>query len=202
MAIVPHDADQETLAVAENCRASLTTTVGFVGRIENAEAVALDPERATLLVPAEVVNARVAVKLPAAVGLKTRLAEQLAAAARLAPQVLVEIAKTAAFVPEMATLLIVMAAVVPLLRVADCAGLVAPGAVLPNDRVVGLALTVPPVVPVPVPDSATVCGLLLAVSVKLRVAVRVPVVVGEKTMVAVQLADAARVVPQVLLDIL
>jgi hypothetical protein len=180
----------------------LTTTVGFVGRIENAEAVALDPERATLLVPAEVVNARVAVKLPAAVGLKTRLAEQLAAAARLAPQVLVEIAKTAAFVPEMATLLIVMAAVVPLLRVADCAGLVAPGAVLPNDRVVGLALTVPPVVPVPVPDSATVCGLLLAVSVKLRVAVRVPVVVGANTMVAVQLAEAARVVPQVLLDIL
>ena len=201
---MPHDADQETLAVAENCRASLTTTVGFVGRIENAADVALDPERDTFcgLLPAVSVNARVAIKVPAAVGLKTTLAEQLAAAARLTPQVLLKIAKSTAFVPEMVTLPMVMAAVVPSLRVADCAGLVAPGAVLPNDRVVGLALTVPPVVPVPVPDSATVCGLLLAVSLKFRVAVRVPVVVGEKTMVAVQLADAARVVPQVLLDIL
>jgi hypothetical protein len=35
----------------------------------------------------------------------------------------------------------------------------------------------------------------------LSVAVRIPVAVGEKTMVAVQLADAARLVPHVLLDI-
>jgi hypothetical protein len=59
-----------------------------------------------------------------------------------------------------------------------------------------------PVAAIPNPESATVCGLLVAVSVKLRVAVRVPVVVGEKTTVAVQVAEAARLVPQVLLDIL
>src|ERR1019366_2063487 len=121
MAIVPHDADQETLAVAENCRASLTTTVGFVGRIENAADVALDPERDRFwgLLPAVSVNARVAIKVPPAVGLKTTLAEQIAAAARLTPQVLLKIAKSTAFVPEMVTLPMVMAAVVPSLRVAD-----------------------------------------------------------------------------------
>jgi hypothetical protein len=36
---------------------------------------------------------------------------------------------------------------------------------------------------------------------KLSEAVRVPVAVGAKTMVALQLADAARLVPQVLLEI-
>jgi hypothetical protein len=42
---------------------------------------------------------------------------------------------------------------------------------------------------------------LLAVSVKVNVAVRVPVVVGLKMIFAVQLADAARLVPHVLLKI-
>ena len=52
---------------------------------------------------------------------------------------------------------------------------------------------------VPVPETATCCGLLLALSVKLSVAVRVPEVVGLKMMLAVQLAEAARVEPQVVL---
>ena len=42
---------------------------------------------------------------------------------------------------------------------------------------------------------------MLAESGKIRVAVRIPVAVGEKTMVAVQLVDAARLDPHVLLDI-
>ena len=52
----------------------------------------------------------------------------------------------------------------------------------------------------PVPDKATVCGLLVPVSAKLSVAVRVPAAVGLNTMVAVQLADAARLVLHVLLE--
>ena len=153
---MPHDADQETLAVAENCRASLTTTVGFVGRIENAADTALVPERDTFcgLLPAVSVNARVAIKVPAAVGLKTTFAEQLAAVARLAPHVWLEIANTAALAPVIATLLMVMAADVPLVKVAVCAGLVVPGALFTKERVVGLTLTTLP--GVPVPDSATV----------------------------------------------
>jgi hypothetical protein len=119
LAIVPHDADQETSVVAENCRASLTTTVGLIGAIVNAEDEAVDPERVVFcgLLVAVSVNESVAVKDPAAVGLNTTLAEQLADAARLVPHVLLEIAKAAALVPEMATLLMVMAALVVLLSV-------------------------------------------------------------------------------------
>jgi hypothetical protein len=54
----------------------------------------------------------------------------------------------------------------------------------------------------PAPESETFCGLFVAESVKLNVAVRVPVAVGLKTMDAVQFAEAARLVPQVLLAML
>jgi hypothetical protein len=200
--MVPHDADQLTSVVAENCKASLTTTLGFIGSIENAEDEALDPDRVVFcgLLLAVSVNARVAVKVPDAVGLNTTLAEQLAAAARLAAHVLLEIAKAAALVPEMATLLIVMAALVPLLSVTDCGELVDPTAVFANEMPVGAAVTLP-VEEAPVPVKATVCGLLLPVSLKLRVAVRIPAALGLNTMVAVQLAAAARLVPHVLLEI-
>ena len=50
---------------------------------------------------------------------------------------------------------------------------------------------------VPVPDTATDCGLLGAVSEKVKAAVRAPDVVGLKTTVTVQLAEAARLPPQV-----
>ena len=121
LAIVPQDADHETPVVAENCRASLTTTVGLIGAIVNAEDEAVDPERVVfcgLLVPVSV-KARVAVKVPDAVGLNTILAVQLAEAARLVPHVLLEIAKAAALAPEIAILLTVMAALLPLLSVTD-----------------------------------------------------------------------------------
>ena len=70
---------------------------------------------------------------------------------------------------------------------------------LPKLRLVGEAVTEPDVPPVPRPLTAICCGLLPALSVKFSVAVRVPVAVGLKTMFAVQLAEAARVEPQVLL---
>jgi hypothetical protein len=54
---------------------------------------------------------------------------------------------------------------------------------------------------VPVPESATDCGLPLAESANRRIALRAPAVVGAKMMFALQLADGAREVPQVLLKI-
>ena len=53
---------------------------------------------------------------------------------------------------------------------------------------------------VPRPDSTTVCGLLAAPSLKLRVAARVPPAVGVKTTEAEQLAEAARLPPQVMAE--
>ena len=49
---------------------------------------------------------------------------------------------------------------------------------------------------VPIPERATVCGLLEAASAKARVAVRVPTACGLNTIVAEQLADTARLAPQ------
>lgn len=51
----------------------------------------------------------------------------------------------------------------------------------------------------PVPDMERVAGEWLKLSVKMRLAWRIPAAVGAKTKVAVQLEAAARVVPQVLL---
>jgi hypothetical protein len=50
---------------------------------------------------------------------------------------------------------------------------------------------------VPVPLRATVCGLPTALSLILSVAVRVPVAVGRKVTLIVQLAPAAKVLPHV-----
>jgi hypothetical protein len=49
----------------------------------------------------------------------------------------------------------------------------------------------------PVPERETVCGLLLAVSVKVSVAVLVPASEGLNAMLTVQLAEAARLAAQV-----
>ena len=70
-----------------------------------------------------------------------------------------------------------------------------PTAVLAKVRLPGLAET--PLAPRP--ETATVCGLLPSESLKLSVAVRVPVAVGPKMILAVQLAPAASVEPHVLL---
>jgi hypothetical protein len=139
----------------------------------------------------------VAVRAPAAVGLKTIDAVQFAEAARLVSHVLVEIVKSAAFVPEIAILLIVTAEVRPLLKVADCAAPLDPMLRVPNERVDGLIATLPAVL-VPRPDTAMVCGLPLPLSVKLSVAERVPDVDGAKTTLTVQLAEAAKLVLHVL----
>ena len=126
---------------------------------------------------------------------------QLADAPRLDPQVLLEITKSPGFVPVTATLLIVIEELVPLLRVAVCVELVEPTFTVPYERETGLMLTVPLEL-VPRPESATVCGLGLAESLKFNVAVRVPLAVGLNVMFAVQLADAAKLDPHVFEKIL
>ena len=150
---------------------------------------------------AESVKLSVALRVPAAVGLKTTEAEQLAAAARLVPQVFDEMLKSPAFVPPRPTLLIVIDALVPFASVDEMAALLDPTLTLPNETEDGLAVTVP-LGATAVPVNAIVCGLLLAESVKLSVAVRAPVVVGLNSTFAVQLAEAASVDPQVSLYIL
>jgi hypothetical protein len=55
-----------------------------------------------------------------------------------------------------------------------------------------------PVLVTPVPDSGTFCGLLLALSVKLSVALRVPVPPGVKVTKTVQLDPAVRLAAQLL----
>lgn len=144
----------------------------------------------------------VAVRVPLAVGLKTTLAEQLAFVVRLVPQVLLLMAKSPAFVPPIATLLIVMVELVPLVRVAVCAPLVDPTAVAGKPSDVGETVTPPLVVLPPVPERATVWGLLVAVSEMLSVAERVPVAVGLKEIEIPQLADVARLDPQLLLEMM
>jgi hypothetical protein len=69
-------------------------------------------------------------------------------------------------------------------------------------RVVGLTEALPPVVDAPAPDSATVCGLFVPESVKLSVAVRVPLAVGLNTTEAEQFPAAARLDPHDLLEML
>jgi hypothetical protein len=58
--------------------------------------------------------------------------------------------------------------------------LVVPISVCGNERMLGDTVTVPVLDAPAVPDRATVCGLLLAESLKLSVALRVPVASGLK----------------------
>jgi len=157
------------------------------------------PESATAcgLLLAVSVKVRLATRVPAASGLNTTLTEQLAETARLVPQVLLEIVKSAEFVPVTEMLLSEMEAPLSFFKEVDNAALLEPTFTAPNERADGVALAPD----VPVPDSVTVCGLPLPVSLKLRVAVRLPVVVGAKTILTVQLADAPKLVPQVFVKI-
>ena len=70
--------------------------------------------------------------------------------------------------------------------------LVTPMATVPKLKLVGDSFAA-----VPVPLSDTCCGLPMALSVKLRDALRVPLAVGLKVTLIVQLAAAASELPQV-----
>jgi hypothetical protein len=125
--------------------------------------------------------------VPVDSGLKRIVTVQLAWAARLDPQVLLEIRKSAELVLVIATLLMVIETEPPFVNVTDFDAPTLPSETLAQLRLDGLAVALI-VGLVPSPESATFCGLLLAESVKLSTAVRVPVANGLKRIVAVQLA--------------
>lgn len=156
-----------------------------------------EPERATESGPEPSLTAHVAPRAPVAVGLKKTFAVQLAEAPRLDPQVVEETAKSAAFVPEIPAPLRATEAEVPLVTVIVCEALLPPMPTLPKDKLEGVAVVVPDEPLTPIPERETSCGLLLALSVKVSAAVRVPEVVGLKRIVTVQLADTASVEPHV-----
>ena len=128
--------------------------------------------------------------LPVAVGVKVTLMVQLAAGATEVPQVLVW-----AYCVLAAMLVRLSAAVPGFDSVTVCAALLMPTAWLANVRLVGEKLTLDAA---PVPVSATVCGLPVALSVTVIVPGWLPVAVGVKVTLMVQLAAGATEVPQVL----
>lgn len=76
-----------------------------------------------------------------------------------------------------------------------------PTATLPKLTVVGLTLAEPLAGVAPVPESATLSAVELLLTVIVQDAVSAPVVLGVKIMDAVQVPAAAKVVPQVVDEI-
>lgn len=140
------------------------------------------------------VKTRVAVRVPARVGLNKRLTVQLEEAARLEPQVFV-CEKSVVLVPVKVMLVILTAAVPELVRVTVFAPLVLPTATGPQVSDVGDGVTnpVPPLAPVP--ESET--DKFVEPPVMFHVALSEPAVLGLKTTAAVQVPEAARLDPQV-----
>lgn len=140
-----------------------------------------------------------AVSVPEMVGLKVTEAVQLEDAARLEPQ-FEDALKSAALAPEIAPEVRVTELEVLLDTLMDCAVLDDPIVTLPKDKLVGEAETLPVVPPAPSPLRETCWGLEGSLSVKVRLAVRVPETVGRKTTEIVQLVAAAKVEPQAFLE--
>ena len=135
-----------------------------------------------------------ALRLPLADGVKVTLIVQLAPAASvlgLMGQVLV-CAKSPAFVPATVMLVIVRAAVPLFVSVTDLAALVVPTFWAPKLRLVGFSVTAGAET-VPVPESATLCGLPVALSLIVTLALRLPVAEGENVTLIAQFAPAASV---------
>src|SRR5260370_42452234 len=120
---------------------------------------------------------------------------QLAACARAWPHVLLWL-KSPESVPVMAMLWILRVALPLLVIVTGSAGLA-----LPTKRPLKTKLTGESVIAgavIPRPLSETVCGLPMALSVKVMEPLRVPTAVGVKVTKMVQLPRAARLLPQLL----
>ena len=132
----------------------------------------------------------IALRLPVAVGLNLTVIVQLPPAGTLDPQVF-DWVKSLGFVPFSA-IPILNADVPTLVRVTVCAELIVPTFWLPKLRLVVERLT-----EVPVPVSATFCGLPPPLSVIDTEAARVPMARGAKLTLMAQLARAATLLPQV-----
>lgn len=148
------------------------------------------------------VTVRVPARLPAAVGLKVKLIVQLPPTATAAEQALVA-AKSPALAPETATALTVSAAVPVLVTVTVCAGLVLPTSCPANAA--GVERPATGAVPVPFRLTVSVLEALpdpeLFESLMVNVPLRDPVAVGLKPTVTVQVAEAAKLVPQVFVSL-
>jgi hypothetical protein len=83
-------------------------------------------------------------------------------------------------------------------RVTDCAELVVPTAWLENVRLGGVKVTAGAVAAKPCPVRDTCCGLLPALSLRVRSPVRVPMAVGVNVTLMVHCAPASTVALQVL----
>jgi hypothetical protein len=127
----------------------------------------------------------VALRAPAAPGVNTTLIVQLAAAAKVpvalhtVPDAPAGSAKSPAFVPVIVNALKFTAAVLVFVTVTLNGALVVVNACDPNVKLLGVTVAVA-VPAVPVPVSVTVCGLPVALSVKVIAPVRVPAAVGLK----------------------
>lgn len=174
----------------------LIATLGLCGEI--VRIVPPTPERETAWEPldAESVKVRLAARAPEAVGLNATLTEQLPATDSVAPQVVPETTKSEGFAPVIPMLPMVRREVLPLENTTVCGAVALPNSTLLKAMLAGLGPTMPVVER---PETVIVCGLLLSESLKFNIALRLPVAVGPKTMLAVQLADGASVAPQVLL---
>ena len=157
------------------------------------------PDKATVwgLFAAVSEKVKVAVRVPVADGVNVTVTLQVAAGARLAAHVFADIAKSAALGPDMEMLLRFIGSDGPLVSVTDKGVLGVPGAVGGKVRVDGetLAFAI-----APVPLRATVRGMP-AESVIVSVAVRVPAAEGVNVTAMLQVADGAKLAPQVLPEI-
>src|ERR1700681_2824767 len=125
-------------------------------------------------------------------GLKVTVMVHVALTATEAGQLLVCVNS----VFPLAIALMVSAAVPVLVRVTDCVALLEPTLVLGKLRDVGASVTKGASTPVPL--SETACGLLVALSVKVRVPVREPAAVGVKVTLMEQAVFPGRTEEQLL----
>lgn len=148
------------------------------------------PVRLELCEPLRALSAtfRAPVLAPVAVGLNTTLILQVALAARLVVHVVVETLKS----PVVVMAIPVRAAACLLLSVNTVAGLDTPTFSAGNFLLTGVSVACA----TPVPDSATVCGLLGELSLIVSVPVLTPTVVGVKVISILQFLPAANVLPQ------
>ena len=141
----------------------------------------------------------VATSSPVAAGVKVTPIVQLALAAKvpvgLHAFVPLASAKLLLLEPVIEKLVKVTGPVPVLVTVTFCAGLVEFTGCEANVRLLGVTVTVAG--PFTVPVNATVCGLPVALSAMLMAAVRVPVAVGLKVTLIVQLASTANEAGQV-----
>src|SRR5437588_244022 len=145
--------------------------------------------------PACRVRAKIALRVPVVVGVKVTLMVQVPLAAKvegLRGQLLV-CPKSPGLVPVKPMLVMVSAVAVGFESVTAWAALVVLTLWFPKS---GTGEGERPGRPTPVPVTLAVCGLLLALSATVNVALRAPVAVGVNVTSIEQLAPAARLAPQ------